>query len=390
MSILLSFVLAVQAGDLVPGLLDSQAAIDLTTRQAGSVDDIAPIDGTGQVTLAVRFNPAPADLTAGGPVILIECGGTSFGNGLYLSGGNLIFATKGSNGGNGNGYTQNGLNDTDVSDSAAAVIVGTVTAGEDIVAWASYDTVNGILRTSLKGELKTFTITGTSASANLSGDKSVSFLGTGSITSGQLGGLTNALLGQNALWDANMASNFTGTAGSNPRGQIFAALAPEILPSFSITVTETTGFTAVSESGLADEISIAVTDDPQDYPVTVELGASDNTQLSFFPSSLVFNTANWQTPQTITITAVDDSIRESYVHSVSVLFSVIVETASSYSGTSIEDIAVAITENDCGAWVGNPADLNRDCQIDLIDFTLLVQQWLRCTMPESNCDDMRP
>ncbi len=232
--LLLIFVLlaaSLQAGEIVPFVDDATARINITAPQTGAAGNIAAIETGGEITLAARFTAEPADLTAIGPVIIIEVGGTTYGNGLYLAGGNLIFATKGSNAAGGNDYTQTGLNDTDVSDRAAAVTIGPIEAGVQNEVYASYNANTGALVCSINNRIKIFSITGSKGNANLSGDESVSFLGSTTINAGQLGGLTSTSQGQGALWDANQAANLIGSGLGSIRGQIFAsAISPDWLP----------------------------------------------------------------------------------------------------------------------------------------------------------------
>ena len=378
------------AGDIVPGLDDGTAYIDLTAPQAGSAGDISPIEGPGMITLAVRFTPAAADLTATGPVILIETGGTSYGNGLYLAGGNLIWANKGSNGGNGNYSTQTSLSDTDVSDAAAAVTIGPVSAGVLTDAFVSYNSATGRLYTSLNGATQAFTITGSILAANLSGDESVSFLGSGAISAGQMGGLTNESQGQDPLWDANQAVNFTGMGG-DIRGQIFAALAPEEIPPYTIYVSQTDGGTEVTEGGGSDAFSFVLTDDPGTYPVTIHIAdLSDPDQVQLSASEVEITTSNWGSPPSVTVTAVDDALGEAKMHSTWLAFTVEVDPASEYAGATVGALTVSIGENDCETWGFHRADLNSDCQIDLKDMRSFMVSWLECSGAGPGCVDYRP
>jgi hypothetical protein len=41
--------------------------------------------------------------------------------------------------------------------------------------------------------------------------------------------------------------------------------------------------------------------------VTIALTSSDTTEGTVSPASLTFTTANWQRPQTVTVTGVDDA-----------------------------------------------------------------------------------
>jgi hypothetical protein len=42
--------------------------------------------------------------------------------------------------------------------------------------------------------------------------------------------------------------------------------------------------------------------------VTIALSSSDTTEGTVGPASLTFTTANWQTPQTVTVTGADDAL----------------------------------------------------------------------------------
>ena len=77
--------------------------------------------------------------------------------------------------------------------------------------------------------------------------------------------------------------------------------------------------------------------------VTVSLG-SNTAQTTFNTSSLTFTSVNWNTPQTVTVTAVDDSNVEGS-HSDTVLFT-LSSVDLSYNALSVSGIPVTITDND--------------------------------------------
>ena len=74
------------------------------------------------------------------------------------------------------------------------------------------------------------------------------------------------------------------------------------------------------------------------------------------PTQLVFTTANWATPQTVTVTAVDDAVVEGS-HS-----GTITHTASggNYTGLSIASVTATITDNDVGSVVVTPSGGSTD------------------------------
>jgi len=376
---------AVQAGEIVPGLDDRTALADYTAARAGVANDTAKIT-SGKITLAARFNPDPSQMT-GGPIIVIETGGTTNGTGLYLGDGNLVLAAKSNN--------QLGLptsmNDTDFSDDALAITLGPVKPGVENEVYVSFDAGTGELLSSINHITRLYTITGSNSSKNLDGNCSVSFLGSGAIIPAHMGGLVETGADRFPLLFWNNARNMVQTPGyNNQRGQIFtASVAHEILP-YMILVSESEGTTAVQEGGAPDDISIGITEDPADYPVTIVVAdLSEPIQVQAVPSQVVFDASNWQNVQSITLTAVDDSDKEPRFYTALLSFQVLVNPASPYFGFLLDDITVNIKENDCGVWGYDSVDMNQDCQIDLWDLSSLVQHWLECTFPEPGCSDYR-
>jgi len=216
----------VRAGEIVPTLDDKTALANYTAARAGVVNDTIDLT-SGKLTLAARFNPDPSQRT-GGPIIVIEIGGTTNGTGLYLGDGNLIFAAKSTN--------QLGLptsmNDTDFSDNALAITLGPVKFGVENEVYVSFDAGTGKLLSSINHITRLYTITGSNASKNLDGTRSVSFLGSGAIIPGQMGGLVETGADQFPLLFWNNAMNMVQTPGyNNQRGQVFEnVVVLELLP----------------------------------------------------------------------------------------------------------------------------------------------------------------
>ncbi len=113
-----------------------------------------------------------------------------------------------------------------------------------------------------------------------------------------------------------------------------------------ITVTQTGGSTSVSEAGSTDSYSV-VLDAPPTSNVVVTVNPGGEIDLSNGPGAsvdLVFTPGNFLSPQTVTVSAVDDAIFEGN-HS-----DLITHTASSfdgdYDGLVLSNISVAITDDD--------------------------------------------
>jgi hypothetical protein len=75
----------------------------------------------------------------------------------------------------------------------------------------------------------------------------------------------------------------------------------------SFAVTESNGSTAVSESGTSDALVVTLGTQPTSN-VVFDVIATDTTEARVSPSSLTFTPANWNTPQVIGVTGVDDRL----------------------------------------------------------------------------------
>jgi hypothetical protein len=110
-------------------------------------------------------------------------------------------------------------------------------------------------------------------------------------------------------------------------------------PQVSVLIVQSGGSSNVTEGGATDTYSVALSDAPTG-PVTFT--ASPDAQLQLSPATLQFDALNWNLPQTITITAVNDAITEG-AHSGVISHSV---SGGGYSGVSVPSITVSITDDD--------------------------------------------
>jgi putative cell wall-binding protein len=108
-----------------------------------------------------------------------------------------------------------------------------------------------------------------------------------------------------------------------------------------ISVVESGGTTAVTEGGPTDSYTVVLTSQPT-ADVTITLGSSG--QASAAPSPLTFNSSNWNTPQTVTVTAANDDFAEG-PHADAITHTV-VSADGDYNGFSVPNVNVAITDND--------------------------------------------
>lgn len=111
-----------------------------------------------------------------------------------------------------------------------------------------------------------------------------------------------------------------------------------------VTLTESNGGTAVFEGGATDSYTVKLASAPSS---SVEVTVGTNSQLSTLPLRLFFTTANWATAQTVTVTGVDDVMKEG-LHTAAITHGTS-STDSTFNGLCVNDVTASITDNDSTA-----------------------------------------
>lgn len=107
-----------------------------------------------------------------------------------------------------------------------------------------------------------------------------------------------------------------------------------------VTITPTT--VVVAEGGITDTYQVVLESEPV-MPVTVTL--TPDTQVNVAPVSLHFTAGNWDVPQPVIVTAVDDSILETLLHHGWITHTV--ESSDiNYAGTFTLTVMAVITDNE--------------------------------------------
>jgi hypothetical protein len=120
-----------------------------------------------------------------------------------------------------------------------------------------------------------------------------------------------------------------------------------------ITVNPTSGLTTTEAGGTAT-FTVVLNSQPT---ADVSIGmTSDNTaEGNVDKPSLTFTPANWNTPQTVTVTGVDESVVDGNV-AYNIVTAAATSTDTNYSGVNAKDVAVTNTDNDTqGITVTPPA-----------------------------------
>lgn len=108
-----------------------------------------------------------------------------------------------------------------------------------------------------------------------------------------------------------------------------------------VWINETDGGSSVSEDGTTDTYDVVLGSPPSgDVTITIDAGG----QLETSPISLIFTSSNWNVPQTVTVSAVDDTAEEGN-HSGTITHSVS-SSDPAYNGIGAAQITVSIEDND--------------------------------------------
>jgi alkaline phosphatase len=115
-----------------------------------------------------------------------------------------------------------------------------------------------------------------------------------------------------------------------------------------ITVMPTSGLVTTEAGGTA-AFTVKLNTQPA-ANVTIGLSSSDMTEGTVSPASLTFTSANWNTPQTVTVTGVNDDVADG-----NILYNIITAAASSsdtnYNGINAADVSVTNNDNDDNAGI---------------------------------------
>ena len=122
---------------------------------------------------------------------------------------------------------------------------------------------------------------------------------------------------------------------------LFVDLTQQIVTPPGITLTQTNGNTTVAEGGITDTYSLALKTQPTaDVTIALNIG----NQLLTDKATLTFTSSNWNTPQNITVTALNDITPEG-AHN-GIINHAITSADSNYSSLTLPPLTVAIADND--------------------------------------------
>jgi hypothetical protein len=120
-------------------------------------------------------------------------------------------------------------------------------------------------------------------------------------------------------------------------------------PGAGVTVAQSGGSTTVTEGGANDDLTVALNSPPTSNVTVTASGNADIRVASgggaaAASTALTFTAQNWSTPQTIAVSAVDDTLVEG-PETASLTFATS-STDAAYNALSVPPVSVAVTDND--------------------------------------------
>jgi hypothetical protein len=109
----------------------------------------------------------------------------------------------------------------------------------------------------------------------------------------------------------------------------------------------------LAEGGPGVAYTIMLSDQPTD---DVTITATPDGQSTVSPASLTFTGANWNTPQSVTVTAVNDAVDEDDQHTSTILHSATSNDAR-FGGQPVDSVVATISDNDTAGVSVNPTSV---------------------------------
>ena len=146
------------------------------------------------------------------------------------------------------------------------------------------------------------------------------------------------------------------------------------------TIDELDGSIEVDESGTTDTFTVVLDAEPAtDVVLTI---TSDDTGEATVPASVTFTSANWDTPQTVTVTGVDDDLVDGTITSTITVAVDDVNSSDGFDNLNDQTISVDTTDDDVAGFTIDELDgsieVDEAGSTDTFTVVLDAQANLRC------------
>jgi len=154
-----------------------------------------------------------------------------------------------------------------------------------------------------------------------------------------------------ALVDGNISYTIVTTADTTTSDANYNGLNPDDVSvtnidndTAGITVNPTSGLTT-TEAGGTDTFTVVLNTQPT-ANVTIGLSSSDATEGTVAPATVTFTSGTWNTPQTVTVTGVDDALVDGNISYTIVTAADTTTSDANYNGLNPDDVSVTNTDDD--------------------------------------------
>ncbi len=110
-----------------------------------------------------------------------------------------------------------------------------------------------------------------------------------------------------------------------------------------VRIAESSGFSSVTESTTTDTFTVVLGQQPTG-PVTLTF--TGDSQVAASPATVVFSTTNWNTAQTVTVRAIDDTVMEPSILHWGVVTATAASSDSAYNNIAISPVTSSVYDND--------------------------------------------
>lgn len=117
-----------------------------------------------------------------------------------------------------------------------------------------------------------------------------------------------------------------------------------------VVVVESGGATVVSETGTTDTFDVTLTGPPL-ADVVLEIILTDDTEVSVAPTRLTFDGTNYNVPQTVTLTGVDDMVIDGTIPSSAIVRVVDAESESAFHPALDKFVSIITTDDEVAGLV---------------------------------------
>ena len=153
----------------------------------------------------------------------------------------------------------------------------------------------------------------------------------------------------------------SATSSSTSNGFAFDNISVTGTALTGFTVTESDGNTTVTEAGSTDTFTIVLNSQPTS-DVVINIANPDTGEATVSATSLTFTSANWDTPQTVTVTGVDDNLVDGTQTTALTLSVDDANSDDNFDAVANQTINVDTTDNDTAATT--PVLVNNALTID--------------------------